>query len=95
MTDLDADLALIRDAALEAGALALAERDAGLKIMSKAGGSPVTNADLAVDALLKDRLLTARPDYGWLSEETADTPDRLTQAPHLRGRSRSTAPSPT
>jgi myo-inositol-1(or 4)-monophosphatase len=43
----------------------------------KTGGSPVTNADLATDALLKSRLVEARPDYGWLSEETADNTDRL------------------
>jgi myo-inositol-1(or 4)-monophosphatase len=72
MTDLAADLDLIRSAAIAAGELALSEREAGLKIWSKSGGSPVTSADLAVDALLKDILLKARPDYGWLSEETAD-----------------------
>lgn len=77
--DLAADLALIRDAARAAGALAEAERARGLKITHKDGGSPVTNADLAVDALLKATLLAARPDYGWLSEETPDTPDRLTR----------------
>lgn len=74
MTDLD----LILDAAREAGELALKARAGGLKIWSKDGGSPVTDADLAVDALLKDRLRTARPDYGWLSEETVDDPARLT-----------------
>ena len=79
MTDYADDLDLIRAAALAAGDLALAEREAGLKIWSKSGGSPVTSADLAVDALLRDRLLTARPDYGWLSEETADTTERLTK----------------
>lgn len=71
------DLALIRSAALEAGELALAERGRRLKIWSKSGGSPVTSADLAVDRLLRDRLLSARPDYGWLSEETADSAERL------------------
>ena len=79
MTDYADDLELIRDAVLAAGELALSEREAGLKIWSKSGGSPVTSADLAVDAVLRDRLLTARPDYGWLSEETADSPDRLTR----------------
>ena len=73
MTDLD----LIADAALEAGRLALELRDKGLQVWYKDGVSPVTNGDLAVDALLKARLLTARPDYGWLSEETADDPARL------------------
>ena len=77
MIDYSADLTLIRDAALAAGELALAEREAGLKTWSKPGGSPVTSADMAVDRLLKDALLTARPDYGWLSEETDDTPERL------------------
>jgi myo-inositol-1(or 4)-monophosphatase len=71
------DLDLLRDAALEAGRLALTRREAGLKISFKAEGSPVTDADLAVDALLQKRLLGARPDYGWLSEETADNPERL------------------
>ena len=79
MTDLAADLALILDAARAAGALAEAERERGLKITHKDGGSPVTSADLAVDAMLKTTLLAARPDYGWLSEETADTPDRLSR----------------
>ena len=84
MTDISpqdwaADLDLIRQAAIDAGALAIAEREAGLKIESKPGGSPVTSGDLTVDAMLKDRLLSARPDYGWLSEETADSPDRLSK----------------
>ena len=79
MTDLASDLDLIRDAALAAGRLALEHREAGLKVWSKEGGSPVTSADLAVDQLLKDTLLGARPDYGWLSEETADNAERLTK----------------
>lgn len=79
MTDYADDLELIRNAVRAAGELALSEREAGLTIWSKSGGSPVTSADLAVDTLLRDRLLTARPDYGWLSEETADTTERLTK----------------
>ena len=77
MNDYSTDLALIHDAALVAGELALAEREAGLKTWSKSGGSPVTSADMAVDRILKDALLTARPDYGWLSEETEDSAERL------------------
>lgn len=77
MSDLGPDIELIRAAALEAGALALAERAKGVSVRSKPGGSPVTSADYAVDAALKDMLLGARPDYGWLSEETEDGPDRL------------------
>ena len=77
MTDLAADLALIVEAAREGADLALAERARGLEIERKPGGSPVTNADLKVDAFLKERLLAARPDHGWLSEETPDSPERL------------------
>ncbi len=71
------DLELIADAAAEAGALALTLSKAGLTIEKKADGTPVTDADLAVDALLTQRLRAARPDYAWLSEETADNTDRL------------------
>lgn len=79
MMDRAADLALIVQAARAAGVLAEAERERGLKITHKDGGSPVTSADLAVDAMLRKALLAARPDYGWLSEETADGPDRLSR----------------
>ncbi len=45
----------------------------------KSPNNPVSEADLAVNALLKERLLSARPDYGWLSEETRDNADRLSR----------------
>ncbi len=49
------------------------------RVTDKPGGAgPVTEADLAVNAMLHDMLRTARPDHGWLSEETPDTPARLT-----------------
>jgi myo-inositol-1(or 4)-monophosphatase len=73
------DQDLIVAAARAAGRLALERREAGLKIWSKDGGSPVTDADLAVDKLLHEILTTARPDYGWLSEETVDDPERLSR----------------
>ena len=72
-----ADLELLTQAALEAGALALKRRTRTLEIERKVDGSPVTSADLEVDRMLKHVLTAARPDYGWLSEETADNPDRL------------------
>lgn len=73
------DLALILEAAKAAGETAVLARRRGLTTVSKSDGTPVTNADLEVDALLKDTLIRARPDYGWLSEETADDPARLTR----------------
>jgi|WetSurMetagenome_2_1015567.scaffolds.fasta_scaffold105506_2 myo-inositol-1(or 4)-monophosphatase len=72
------DLDLIRTAAGEAGAMALRMLTEGrVKTSYKDGGSPVTNADLALDRELRTRLLEARPDYGWLSEETEDDSSRL------------------
>jgi len=71
----------LADAARAAGRLALGffRRGAATsaRIEAKAGGSPVTEADLAADALLKAQLSEAFPEAGWLSEETADNPDRL------------------
>ena len=68
-------------AAREAGALALGFFRLGAatsaEVQSKSGGSPVTEADLAADALLKRRLREAFPEAGWLSEETADDAERL------------------
>ena len=43
----------------------------------KAGHDPVTEADRAVDAVLRTNLL--RDDEGWLSEESVDDASRLTR----------------
>lgn len=79
--DLPAVLALLADAAREAGALAMGFFRQGdrttAQVHSKSGGSPVTDADLAVDRFLAERLRSAIPEAGWLSEETADSPERL------------------
>jgi len=71
--------ALIVAAAREAGALALDFFKKGARSWDKKPDDPVSEADLAVDELLKRRLTGARPDYGWLSEETEDNPARLTR----------------
>lgn len=74
---LSADLDLLRKAALQGGELALSFFRKNPARWNKAGGSPVTEADMAVDTLLRTALLAERPHYGWLSEETADDPARL------------------
>ena len=62
----------------EAGALAASTfRGEHLKSWTKAGDSPVTEADIAVDHFLRERLTRLRPDCGWLSEETEDDRARL------------------
>jgi myo-inositol-1(or 4)-monophosphatase len=65
----------------EAGALAAGYFGGPLKVHEKGPGDPVSEADLAVNALLQRRLGEARPDYGWLSEESEDDPARLGDAP--------------
>ena len=73
-----ADLALLREAAEAAGAIAKRHFGAGPAAWDKGAGlGPVSEADLEIDAMLRDRLLAARPGFGWLSEESADDPARL------------------
>ena len=71
----------VSEIAHHAGAIAMRFFRSGLttsaRIWSKAGGSPVTEADVAVDTFLKIRLSALEPRAGWLSEETADNASRL------------------
>jgi myo-inositol-1(or 4)-monophosphatase len=71
------DAALLRDTVREAGALALALFRTELKNWTKGASSPVSEADIRVNDLLENRLRSATPDYGWLSEESADDAARL------------------
>ncbi|MCA8881960.1 MAG: 3'(2'),5'-bisphosphate nucleotidase CysQ [Rhodobacteraceae bacterium] len=74
----DADLALLIDAARDAGALARSYFRQSPRQWDKPGkGGPVTEADLATDSFLRETLTAARPQYGWLSEETPDDAARL------------------
>ncbi|MFZ4690683.1 MAG: inositol monophosphatase family protein [Polymorphobacter sp.] len=76
----ESDLSVAVRAAHAAGELALRHFHAKSEWWDKSPGNPVGIADLEVDAYLMDRLLGARPADGWLSEETADTADRLTKS---------------
>ena len=74
----DSELTLLVDAVRGAGEVARKFTGTEAKRWDKPGGAgPVTEADLAVNGYLLDTLREARPNYGWLSEETEDTPDRL------------------
>ncbi|GAA6209290.1 3'(2'),5'-bisphosphate nucleotidase CysQ [Cognatishimia sp. WU-CL00825] len=67
-----ADLTLLIEAAKEAGRIATKFSGPTAQVWDKPDGAgPVTEADLAVNKMLEAELLTARPDYGWLSEESA------------------------
>lgn len=72
------DLKLLEDAARAAGDVALRYFRADPEVWDKGDGQgPVSEADLAVNRLLEADLRAARPGYGWLSEETPDSADRL------------------
>jgi myo-inositol-1(or 4)-monophosphatase len=65
------------EAVAQAGVMARDMRAAGLATWTKENDSPVTDADMAVDGFLRERLSAAAPDVAWLSEESADTGARL------------------
>lgn len=72
------DLALLTDAALAGGEIAMRFWRKDPQVWDKDDGAgPVTEADYAVDTMLGETLMAARPDYGWLSEETEDSSARL------------------
>ncbi|MGY3438158.1 MULTISPECIES: inositol monophosphatase family protein [unclassified Marinovum] len=73
----ETDLALLLRAAKAAGEVALGFSGPAAKVWDKPGQGPVTEADYAVNDVLHDILRTARPGYGWLSEETPDDTARL------------------
>jgi myo-inositol-1(or 4)-monophosphatase len=49
-----------------------------LNVWNKTGGSPVSEADIAVNVLLREALAFLARDAAWLSEETEDAVERLT-----------------
>jgi len=78
MSEFAAELELARKAALAAGEILTRYWNRrSYTIGSKGRDNPVTSADLEADSAIKQLLSPAFPDYGWLSEETADNSDRL------------------
>jgi myo-inositol-1(or 4)-monophosphatase len=66
----------VTEIAIAAGKIIQEIRRNGFEVEHKGADDPVTKADQAADQLLHDELLTLLP-CGWLSEETADSPERL------------------
>lgn len=72
------DLELIVEAAKQAGAVALSFFNRSPEVWWKNGDhSPVSAADFAANEKLSQVLRTARPGYGWLSEESEEDKIRL------------------
>lgn len=63
--------------AREAGKIAAARAGSGFRRWEKAGGTPVCDVDLELDAFLREALTRLDPEAGWLSEETLDAPARI------------------
>ena len=73
-----ADTELLVAAAEAAGEIARRYFQTPVEVIQKPGDlGPVTAVDLEIDRMLHARLTAARPDYGWLSEESDDGPARL------------------
>ena len=70
----------LTSAVREAGALALTKFGSPVRNWTKGTNSPVCDADIEADLLLRDRLMRDAPGYGWLSEESIDDPARLDAA---------------
>ena len=60
------------DTFLEAGKIAKEISQQGPKVTIKIDKSPVTNGDLAVDKLLRAKILNLTPNIPIISEETVD-----------------------
>ncbi len=67
----------ITDVAIEAGQIAMHHWRGDFEQWEKSPGNPVSEVDMAIDAFLKAELARLDPEAGWLSEETADDPERL------------------
>ncbi|MEM9059427.1 MAG: 3'(2'),5'-bisphosphate nucleotidase CysQ [Pseudomonadota bacterium] len=72
---------MLSDAARAAGEIALKYWRTDMERRDKGDGAgPVTIADLEINDMLHARFRDARPDYGWLSEESEDASERLSAA---------------
>jgi myo-inositol-1(or 4)-monophosphatase len=76
----ESDNELLRTAAVTAGIIASSYFRRDLKTWTKENASPVSEADIVLDKFLHSALTTARPGYGWLSEESVDDPVRVERA---------------
>ncbi len=76
-TDYRDELQVTQEAVAAAGKVIMKYYEGDYHVEQKGVNNPVTTADFEADSLLKERLTEAFPDYGWLSEESKDQPERL------------------
>lgn len=68
---------ILLSAMREAGEAILALQSKGFTVTTKFNNELLTQADLLANKILRQRLTTAFPDIGWLSEESVDDMSRL------------------
>lgn len=74
---MDDELRILVEVMRRAGKEVLSLADAGVAVRTKSDHSPVTTADLAVDRMMHDTIVSRFPDDGWLSEERPDSRGRI------------------
>lgn len=72
------ELEEMKKAALKAEEKILEIYETPFSVDTKEDNTPVTAADLAADKMIRDHLHKAFPSYGFLTEESVDTEERLT-----------------
>ena len=77
---LSRELSVAVDAARAAGAAVRRWYESAYTVREKGHDSPVTEADVEANQCIQERIAAAFPEDGWLSEETRDSPERLTKA---------------
>ena len=80
MLSLDKNFLLAKKAAHEAGSIVMKYfQTSSYEIKDKSYNNPVTTADYEANQIIKDILLQNGSSYGWLSEETVDSKERLSK----------------
>ena len=78
MNSIQSDYLLAKEAAIEAGKIVMKYfQTSSYEIKDKSINNPVTTADYEANQIIKDPLFKENHDYGWLSEETVDSKERL------------------
>src|SRR5262245_24327376 len=75
MTQASANVNIMIKAARKAARSLLRDFGGGgnLQVLSKGPGDFVSKADIKAEQLIRDELMEARPNYGWVGEESAET----------------------
>jgi fructose-1,6-bisphosphatase/inositol monophosphatase family enzyme len=80
VTQYKEELVVAEKAAREAGSVVMDLFKGKFDIHEKSKNNPVTTADLEANRIIREKIQTAFPGDGWLSEEDQDNRDRLARS---------------